>query len=242
MDHLDGIKRLFSDYEVINFWDTDNNKTIDFSDQRGSGKYKEWDWKYYRKIRSKNEAPKVLQLLAGSEGEYYKNDGIDILSPTEELIAKANKTNDYNMSSYVLLFTTNYGKKVLLAGDSDEVAWDAIMENYSNHLQDIDVLIAPHHGRKTGGCSDYLYWLKPKITLFGNAKSKYLDYSSWNNRNLKHITNNQAGNIMVDFNEPFEAKVYVSNESFANSYVGKYGKSLKNKDVNGHIYYLIEEL
>lgn len=242
MDHLDGIKRLFSDYEVINFWDTDNNKTMDFSDQRGSGKYKEWDWEYYRIIRSDNKAPKVLQLLAGSEGEYYKNDGIDILSPTEELIVKANKTNDYNMSSYVLLFTTNYGKKVLLAGDSDEAAWDSIMENYSNNLQDIDVLIAPHHGRKTGGCSDYLYWLNPKITLFGNAKSKYLDYSSWNNRNLKHITNNQAGNIMVDFDEPYEAKVYVSNESFASSYVRKYGKCLKSKNVNGYTYYLIEEL
>lgn len=242
MDHLDGIKRLFSNYKVINFWDTDNNKTMDFSDLRGSGKYKEWDWEYYRRIRNNNKAPKVLQLLAGSEGEYYGNDGIEILSPTENLIAKANNTNDYNTSSYVLLFTTNYCKKVLLEGDSDEVAWDSIMENYSNDLIDIDVLIAPHHGRKTGGCSKYLDWLNPKITLFGNAKSKHLDYGSWNNMGLKHITNNQAGNIMVDFSEPFEAKVYVSNESFASSYVRKYGKSLKSKDVNGYTYYLIEEL
>lgn len=59
---------------------------------------------------------------------------------------------------------------------------------------------------------------------------------------IKHITNNQAGNIMVDFNEPFEAKVYVSNENFASSYVRKYGKSLKSKNVNGYTYYLIEEL
>ena len=242
MDHLDGIKNLFSSFEVINFWDTVNNKTMDFSDPRGSGKYKEWDWKFYRRIRNRDEDPTVLKLYAGSEGKYYKNDGIDILSPTEELIEKANNTNDFNMSSYVLLFTTNNCKKVLLAGDSDEVAWEHIIDNYAEDLKDIDVLIAPHHGRKTGGCSKYLDCLKPKITLFGNAKSKHLDYASWNNRNLKHITNNQAGNIMVDFNEPFVAKVYVSNESFASSYVRKYGKSLKSKDVNGYTYYLIEEL
>ena len=30
------------------------------------------------------------------------------------------------------------------------------------------------------------------MTLFGNAESESVDYSSWNNKRLKHITNNQA--------------------------------------------------
>lgn len=29
MDHMDGIERLFKEFNIINFWDTDNNKTID---------------------------------------------------------------------------------------------------------------------------------------------------------------------------------------------------------------------
>lgn len=29
MDHMDGIERLFMEFEVVNFGDTDNNKTID---------------------------------------------------------------------------------------------------------------------------------------------------------------------------------------------------------------------
>ena len=43
MDHMDGIKDLFDSFEVLNFWDTANNKQMnDFS--TGSG-YREEDWK-----------------------------------------------------------------------------------------------------------------------------------------------------------------------------------------------------
>ena len=47
------------------------------------------------------------------------------------------------------------------------------------------------------------------MTLFGNAESESVDYSSWNNKRLKHITNNQAGNIIVDFSCNNIASVYV---------------------------------
>ena len=62
----------------------------------------------------------------------------------------------------------------------------------------VDLLVTLHHGRKTVGNDEYLDVLKPKLTLFGNTKSQYLDYSSWNNRRLKKITNNQAGCIIIE--------------------------------------------
>ena len=70
----------------------------------------------------------------------------------------------------------------------------------------------------------YLDILKPKLTLFGNASSEQLDYSSWNNRKLWHITNNQAGNVVLDFNKVGYIDVYVENRSLAEKY-------------NKHIYY-----
>ena len=79
----------------------------------------------------------------------------------------------------------------------------------------MDILIAPHHGRKTGGNDNYLDVLKPKLTLFGNAKSEQLDYASWNKRGLDHITNNQANCIIVETNGKQGMDVYVTYENFA---------------------------
>lgn len=189
---MDGIERLFKEFNVVNFWDTDNNKKIDSF----KGIYKKEDWNFYQSIRAGKENLNVLRLLTGAAGEFYSNDRIEILSPTLELLREANDKEDYNKSSYVLLFTS-YNKKVIFAGDSDELAWESIMAQYSEKLTDIDLLIAPHHGRKTGGCSKYLDELNPKLTLFGNAQSEYLDYGSWYNKGLKYITNNQAGKHLI---------------------------------------------
>ena len=57
--------------------------------------------------------------------------------------------------------------------------------------------------------------LKPKLTLFGNAKIEYLDYSSWNNRGLKYITNNQANCIIINTNGKKGMDVYVTYKVFA---------------------------
>jgi competence protein ComEC len=57
------------------------------------------------------------------------------------------------------------------------------------------------------------------LTLFGCAKSEHLAYDEWNRRNLTHITNNQAGNILLNgTNEWIE--VYVENLSYASKLEG----------------------
>ena len=76
-------------------------------------------------------------------------------------------------------------------------------------------MVAPHHGRKTGGNDDYLDTLKPKLTLFGNAKSKYLDYSSWIRKGLDHITNNQANCIIMNTFGKNGIDVFVTYKTFA---------------------------
>ncbi len=219
MDHMDGIKDLFESFSVINFWDTENTKDI----PKGSdfGPYNKEDWEFYQVIRRGQKRLTVLNLYAGAEGQYYNQDSygnpggdeLFILSPTKELIAEANESGNYNNASYCLLFKTSCFK-VIFAGDTEEAAWDNILKKYKSMVTGIDLLIAPHHGRKTGGNDIYLDILKPKFTLFGNADSKDLDYSSWNNRSLLHVTNNQAGNIVINFSDSIMS-VYCSNEYFA---------------------------
>ena len=163
-----------------------------------------------------------MNLLSGSKGAYYNEtedgksgaDGLYILAPTQDLVDEANETKEYNDCSYVILYRVN-GKKIIFSGDSAEKTWDYILENHKDDVSDADVLIAPHHGRKTGGNRDYLDVLKPKLTLFGNAKSQYLDYNAWNNRGLEHITNNQANCIILDADSENGIDVYVTYETFA---------------------------
>ena len=216
MDHMDGIKDLFEEFEVLNFWDTKNNKDLTSDD---FNKYRKEDWNFYQRIRKSDSAPTVLNLKDNSEGEYYcceNGDGLFILAPSDSLIREANDSEDYNELSYVLLYQTS-DKKIIFAGDSGEKTWDYILKHYRSRVSNIDVLIAPHHGRKTGGNDEYLDVLKPKLTLFGNAESEHLDYSSWNNRDLFKITNNEAGNIVLETKNG-KINTYVSNETFAKKF------------------------
>jgi len=217
MDHMDGLKKLFTNFNVVNFWDTNNNKEVNFDKK---SRYKEDDWNYYQNIRKSIKSPKVLTFYSGEEGEYYNQDksgghgdGIHILAPNKTLEEIANSTKEYNNISYVLMYE-EHGRKILFAGDSEEATWDFILANYEDKVKNIDILIAPHHGRKSGGNDDYLDILNPKITLLGNARSKYLDYSSYNNRNLIHYTNNEAGNIIININK-YGIKGYCTCKSFA---------------------------
>ena len=50
-DHMDGIKDFFEHFNPINFWDTDNNKELEF--EQGSS-YNEDDWNFYKQIRDSN--------------------------------------------------------------------------------------------------------------------------------------------------------------------------------------------
>lgn len=221
MDHMDGIESLFNSFNVSNFWDTENTKEMD--EQSNWGRYKKEDWDFYQSIRNnKDDKLPVLNLYAGAKGKYYNEDGdgkaggdgLFILAPTKELVSEANESETFNDCSYVILYKVN-NKKIIFAGDSEEKTWNYILENHKDEVEDIDILIAPHHGRKSGGNDEYLDVLNPKLTLFGNADSEDLDYASWNNRGLEHITNNQANCVVMNTNGANGIEVYVTNESYA---------------------------
>lgn len=243
MDHMDGIKDIFEEFHPANFWDTDNDKKMEDGD---FGEYREEDWDFYKSIRvHPNNGITVLKLQVKAHGPYYNEnadntpggDGLFILSPSKGLIEEIKKTKnpDYNALSYVLLLKA-HGKRVVFGGDSSDLTWQYILndEKLTQEISNIDILIAPHHGRKTGGDDDnkFLDVLKPTLTLFGNAKSQYLNYSAWSTRKLEYITNNQAGDIIISISNNMP-KVYVHNETFANDFRSKRGWS--KSQYNGNL-------
>lgn len=161
------------------------------------------------------------------------------MAPTKELIDSANESENWNDSSYVLLYHT-HGFKILFCGDADKETIRHLLEYHKDEILSLDVLIAPHHGRDSDKDFGFLDVMKPRLTLMGNAKCDYLAYDQWTNRNLEHITNNQAGNILLEF-DPNIMRVSVYNKVFADSYCQKnyHHDSLRNYGVDG--YWIISE-
>jgi len=220
MDHMDGLADLFEYCVPTNYYDTKNKKKME-NGWEGSP-YREIDWSLYKKLRDNptDTDPKCLRIYSGDDGTYRRRnwdgeppgDAFFTLSPTPELIEAAIKSDDYNDASYVFMYWSPSGK-ILLAGDSHEKTWEHILSEHKYLVTDIDLLIAPHHGRKSGRTYEFLDVLNPKMTFFGNAPSKDLAYSAWRNRGLPYITNNMAGSMVVDCDN--DMGLYVTNEEYA---------------------------
>ena len=96
-----------------------------------------------------------------------------MLAPTPALIAAANRCDDFNDGSYVILYRSA-GGRVLFGGDSHDATWEYILTNHADDVRDVDLLIAPHHGRRSGRRYDFLDVVNPALTFFGNADSDHL--------------------------------------------------------------------
>jgi competence protein ComEC len=110
MDHMSGLHRFFWQEQVPleNFWDVAHTRTRDrasFDEGRNS-----WnDWLTYGQLRTGNgpgdSTHHVIRNLRGAEGQYWSDDRIELLSPTDPLIRTCNSNDDYNDCSYVLKIT-----------------------------------------------------------------------------------------------------------------------------------------
>ena len=121
-----------------------------------------------------------------------------------------------------MLYRSAIGK-VLLAGDAHDATWEYVKKYYEAEVSNVTLLIAPHHGRKSGRSYEFLDYVKPKLTLFGCAPSEHLAYNAWNYRELKHITNNQCGCIVAEGDQTMN--IYVENETFALNSGGDIGRT-----------------
>jgi beta-lactamase superfamily II metal-dependent hydrolase len=238
MDHIDGIKDLFTEFKIYNTWDTDNNKSIDLNESFAG--YNREDWKFYTQLRAgKVTTTTRLTYYDTNSGSFFKEDGIKILAPSKELVRRANESGDYNDASYVLLYSTprkgDKNWKIIFAGDSDDHSWEHILKKYKAAVSNIDVLLAPHHGRDSGRSYEFLKTLKPRVTLFGNASSKHLAYSCYPGPPKLRITNNQAGYVVIEISQD-AMTFYVKNFDFARDFRSKrkWGAPVYNNKFKGY--------
>jgi competence protein ComEC len=208
MDHMTGLYRIKNEgIDVVNFWDTDNCKEVDKNSV--TGKYDYRDWETYQEWRTKEENPKTLRLYQGAEGNFFTDDGIKILSPTEDLVSKANEQENWNLLSYVLLIEYK-GHKIVLGGDAEKEVWDDLAENHKELLENVSVLKAPHHGRESGYSENAVSIMSPTWTICSIGKKPEQDaHNKYRKHTKKKVLSTRfRGNIVVQISDSGELSVY----------------------------------
>jgi competence protein ComEC len=233
MDHMDGLKILIDNLSINHFWHTNAHKTK--PDFNGSP-YKEEDWNAYANIfAGKSIDTTILNPLAGDQFVYANKgdnvfctgDNLHILAPNNDVL----KHSDINNSSYIILFDNPSGK-ILFPGDAHDASWEHVFERNQNAIQNCAFLLAPHHGRDSKRSYEFLDHIQPQLTLFGNASSEHLAYKEWQHRNLDFITNNQAGNTVLEIDSEC-IKVFIENKSFAQAK----GLNISVQNKQGYVLY-----
>lgn len=174
MDHLTGLYRLNQEIDILNFWDTKHsvNKSDDPKDWEDTG-YDIKDWRTYLKLRKSESSPKALFLKTGNRSKYYDEDGVHIWAPFEHN-PSISENDNINLLSYVLLII--YGAcTILLGGDAPTEIWKAIYEALEGKLPKINLLKAPHHGRKTGYYWPAIKAMSPDYTVVSVGKLRKKD-------------------------------------------------------------------
>lgn len=111
-----------------------------------------------------------------------------------------------------------YGNSILLCGDMERSAWEAIINDtgygriWRPFLSNIDILVAPHHGHKSGYSTALLNLAKPSVVLASVvAKDPHVDtrYSQNSVRGVRIggtayslITTRKQGHIKVEIQPP----------------------------------------
>jgi beta-lactamase superfamily II metal-dependent hydrolase len=178
LDHMRGLKNLFDQVQVYNFWDTANVKP---APNFRSDADRE-DWEFYQRLRS-GGVPEISVrnfTRGASQWAFNKNsddtpggDRIYILSPTEELVADCNSRGVSNDLS-VTLSVNHAGVSVILPGDAEATAWDDMLSFYGTGLAS-KVLKASHHGRDSGFHLDALKAIAPEFVVVSVGRKPATD-------------------------------------------------------------------
>jgi len=200
MDHLSGLYELKNIFGFTNIWVIKNSYEQDMNKLTESQKK---DWELYKLFRDTSEREingvYVVRPEERSEGQYYTEDGIQILAPNDKL--KDGGDSNANKISYVLLIK-HRGRKILLPGDAEEETWKYLVENYEAELANIDILKASHHGRDSGYYQPAVKLMAPTVTIVSVGKKPETDASNKYRQYSDHVWSTRwKGNIIFTISD-----------------------------------------
>lgn len=157
-----------------------------------------------------------------------ESSGINILWPDinnqdyKDVLQKVKDGESPNNISPIIEYSLNDGVNMLWMGDLETEFMEKIEDDMD--MPDIDILIAPHHGRDSGKVpKSWLDEMTPQIIIIGEAQSGHLNYyEGWDT-----ITQNSAGDIIFDC-ESGKVHIYVSKDNYSVDFLNNENKS--NRD------------
>ncbi len=223
-DHIHGLDYLDDNMKILNFYCVKNEATK--ADETLS----------FNRYCDLRDGDKVFNIHEGcsrkwmnQSGDGRGSSGINIIWPDidnndyKDALLKAKNGESPNNISPIIKYSLDDGPTILWMGDLETEFMETI-EPYIT-LPDIDILIAPHHGRDSGKVPEN--WLKemaPKSIIIGEAQSQHLNYYDGYNT----ITQNSAGDIIFDCTID-KAHIYVSNDNYkVNFLVNEYKTTFTN--------------
>lgn len=118
----------------------------------------------YFKINEKYASP----ISAGEDPELPNNTGgvkIETFTPR--------KCSPSNINNHSIVTVLSYASiKVILPGDNEPPSWKELLERaeFKKAIKNADILLAPHHGRESGFCSELFEYLKPRLTIISDGR------------------------------------------------------------------------
>lgn len=231
-DHIKGLEILDNMIGLLNFYVVKNEAV----------KNDEETDNFVRYCSLRDDPKKAFYVYKGCRRKWMnlgsdKNDkeqrgcsGINYLWPIttnpdfQEALKRVKNGDDFNNISPILTYSLNNGIKAIWMGDMETSFLDKIKNEID--WPKVDVLFAPHHGRKTGHVSsDVLDKMAPKVIVIGEAPSKDLDYYN----NYETIKQNSAGDITF-VAERGKVDVYVENTSYGYNVSSFHNDGLNNTE------------
>lgn len=209
-DHIKGIEDYQDIVGIYNFYCVENNTV----------KQEKTDsFKKYCELRDSDIAYYVYKgckrLWQNQENKERGSSRIEFLWPDinnndfKDVLEKVKNGEQCNNISPVFTYSAKDGVVAMWMGDLEHDFLEKIKDEIE--WPEIDILFAPHHGRKTGKVSEeVLKKLNPKIIIIGEAPSEHLNYYCGYNT----ITQNTAGDVVFDCNKDF-VDVYITNENYS---------------------------
>lgn len=227
-DHFEGLIDLDKKHNIYNFYCVENQVIKDPETE---------DFKKYKSLRDSKQA---FYLTKGCSREWLNKSnserscsGLNIIWPDpdskafKEALHNAETGGSPNNISPIIRYDIHDGPSYLWMGDLET----GFMQKIENeiHLEPIDILFAPHHGRKSGRVpTNWLQQLKPKVIVIGEADCTDLYYY----RNYNTIKQNSAGHIEFH-NHDNQIDVFVENHSYIEDFLQR----LKNH-TSSQLYYI----